>query len=77
MNINKIKKLVETLIDEDYENVFAALVLYSRIDYKQEIEDITELDIKYIKQLYEKHIEGNYDDIINVEMIEDLEREVI
>lgn len=72
MNINKIKKLVETLIDEDYENVFAALVLYSRIDYKQEIEDITALDIKLIKKLYEKYTEGNYDGIINVEMIEDL-----
>ena len=72
--VENIKRLVEILKDADYKDLFIALCLNEKIDYKHDIQDITLQDIEFLYNLYNDFIEN--DDItsfLNSEILEKLE----
>ena len=55
-----------------YQDLFGALVLNEKIDYLDEVEEITQSDIDYTERLYEYFIESDkYSGLINVEELQE------
>ena len=59
MNIEKIKELVKTIKSSDYRDYFAAIILNEKIDYLQDLEDLTENDLKYIENIYNYYMKND------------------
>lgn len=60
MNKERIIELVKELRKENYKDLFAALILFEQIDFIHELEDVTEKDIEYLEEIYEKFMEKDY-----------------
>ena len=73
MNIENVKELLLTIKKADYKDLFAALVLNERIDYAQDIEDITANDIEYLEELYDEFLNVDTMTLLNEELLDYLE----
>lgn len=73
MNINKIKELLYIFKNSDYKDFFGALVLNEKIDYIQDIEDITKDDIKYLEELYDEFLNIDNMTLLNTDLIDYLD----
>ena len=66
MELKKVKELIRLFHQVSYQDLFGALVLNEKIDYLDEVEDITQSDIDYTERLYEYFIESDkYSGLIN------------
>ena len=72
MNKDVIKLMVRMFRNVNYKDLFGALVLNERIDYLQDLEDITDSDIVYLEELYDKFLDSDISGLINVEELEEL-----
>lgn len=50
MRLNKIKELLKEIKELSYQEYISLLVLNEKIDYIQDIQDITNGDLEYIKK---------------------------
>ena len=75
MNIEKIKELLRTIKKADYRDYFAAVLLNEKIDYMQDIEDLTEKDLKYIDGIYDNYISNDFIKLLSDEIMGKLEEE--
>ena len=72
--LEEVKELVTLFKNTDNEVLFMALCLNEKIDYQEEIEDITKHDIIFVEKLYNDFIENdNITSFINSEIMEKLE----
>ena len=46
MNKEKIIELVKTLNNNDYKDVFGAILIFEKLDYLQDLQDIDDKDIE-------------------------------
>lgn len=77
MNKEKIIELVKTLNNNDYKDVFGAIVVFEYIDYLQDLQDINNIDIKYLEEIYDRFMESaTITGLLNEELKEFLESEV-
>ncbi len=56
MNKENIKKLYKTLKESDYKEVVASVILFEKLDYIHDIEDITDGDIETLEDIYNKYM---------------------
>ena len=59
LNLENVKTVVRFLRTIRHDTLFSALILNEKIDYLQELEDLTEKDIEFLKELYEEYIEDD------------------
>ena len=59
LNVENVKTGVRFLRTIRHDTLFSALILNEKIDYLQELEDLTEKDIEFLKELYEEYIEDD------------------
>lgn len=77
MNKEKIIELVKTLNNNNYKDVFAAIVIFEKLDYLQDLQDIDDKDIKYLEEVYDRFMESaTITGLLNEELKEFLESEV-
>lgn len=75
MNIDKIKELVKILNNSDYKDVFSALVIFEYMDYLQDLNDFSNMDIEVMEEVYEEFMNNsNATGLLNSEIKEILER---
>lgn len=60
MKLDLIKEYVKTLKNMDYRNFFGAFMVFEKIDYLHELEDLNEGDMEYLDGLYEFYMEKDY-----------------
>lgn len=63
LRLEKIKGLVEFIFDTNHNDLFIAQMLFEKIDYKHDIQDIQQADIDFADRIYnECYLENNNDD---------------
>lgn len=60
MNIDNIKEIVRYLNNVNYIDLFGALMVYERIDYLHDLEELDKSDIDYLEDVYDYFIENDY-----------------
>lgn len=76
MNKEKIIELVKTLNNNNYKDVFGAILIFEKLDYLQDLQDIDDKDIEYIEEVYNKFIDSpTITGLLNEELKEFLESE--
>lgn len=58
MKKENIKELVKTLKKADYKELFAALVLFEKIDFLHDLDDLLDCDVEFLDQVYNKFMES-------------------
>lgn len=76
MNKEKIIELVKTLKNNNYKDVFGAIVIFEKLDYLQDLQDIDDKDIEYLEEVYNKFMDSpTIAGLLNEELKEFLESE--
>ena len=76
MNKERIIELVKELRKENYKDLFAALILYEEIDFIHELEDVTDKDIEFLENIYQKFMEkDNITSLVNQDIFDLMEEE--
>ena len=76
MNMELLKEYTRTLKNMNYKEFIGAIILNEKLDYLQDLEDITQKDVDYLTKLYNYYMENDYLNIFNVnELIEEYEME--
>ena len=76
MNKEKIIELVKTLNNNDYKDVFGAILIFEKLDYLQDLQDIDDKDIEYLEEVYNKFMDSpTITGLLNEELKEILESE--
>lgn len=73
MKLENIKELLKVFANADYRDLFGATILNEKIEYFQDIEDITMSDIIYLDKLYNKFMESDNLSLINQDLLDDLD----
>ena len=60
MDLEKVKELIKIFKNSDYRNLFAAILLNENIDYLHDLEDLQEYDLKYVNEICDGYINGDY-----------------
>ena len=58
MNKEKIIELVKTLNNNNYKDVFGAILIFEKLDYLQDLQDIDDKDIEYLEEVYNKFMDS-------------------
>lgn len=76
MNKEKIIELVKTLNNNNYKDVFGAILIFEKLDYLQDLQDIDDKDIEYLEEVYNKFMDSpTITGLLNEELKEFLESE--
>lgn len=76
MNKEKVIELVKILNNNDYRDVFGALVVFEKLDYLHNLEDFDNKDIEFLENVYNKFMNSTTcEGLINEEINEFLESE--
>ena len=76
MNKEKIIELVKILNNNDYKDVFGALIVFEKLDYLHNLEDFNDKDIEFLESVYNKFMDSSTcTGLINEEINEFLESE--
>lgn len=76
MNKEKIIELVKTLNNNNYKDVFGAILIFEKLDYLQDLQDIDDKDIEYLEEVYNKFMDSpTITGLLNDELKEFLESE--
>ena len=68
----KVKELIRLFHEVNYIDLFGALVLNEKLDYLQDLEDITDGDFKYAEELYDYFMDcDSITGLIDIDAIED------
>ena len=76
MNKEKIIELVKTLNNNNYKDVFGAILIFEKLDYLQDLQDIDDKDIEYLEEVYNKFMDSpTITGLLNDELKEIIEEE--
>lgn len=76
MNKEKVIELVKILNNNDYRDVFGALMVFEKLDYLHSLEDFDNKDIEFLESVYNKFMDSpTCERLINEEINEFLESE--
>lgn len=76
MNKEKIIELVKTLNNNNYKDVFGSILIFEKLDYLQDLQDIDDKDIEYLEEVYNKFMDSpTITGLLNEELKEFLESE--
>lgn len=76
MNKEKIIELVKTLNNNDYKDVFAAIVIFEKLEYLHDLQDIDDKDINMLEEIYDRFMESaTITGLLNDELKEIIEEE--
>lgn len=73
MNIDRIIELVKQFREENYKDLFGALIVFEKLDYywEEQLEELNNKDIDYLEQKYQEFMENdNYTSLLNQELLE-------
>lgn len=73
MKLENVKELLKVFANANYKDLFGAIMLNEKIEYFQDIEDITIHDIAYLNTLYNKLMESDDLTLINQNLLDDLD----
>lgn len=76
MNKEKIIELVKTLNNNNYKDVFAAIVIFEKLEYLHDLQDIDDKDINMLEEIYDRFMESaTITGLLNDELKEIIEEE--
>lgn len=76
MNKEKIIELVKILNNNDYKDVFGALIVFEKLDYLHNLEEFNDKDVEFLEGVYNKFMDSSTcPGLINEEINEFLESE--
>lgn len=58
MKMENIKELAKTLYKANYKDVFAAIIVFEKLSYLQDIEDLTDGDTETLEEIYKKFMDS-------------------
>lgn len=58
MELENIKELAKTLYKANYKEVFAAIIVFEKLSYLQDIEDLTDGDTETLEEIYQKFMDS-------------------
>ena len=80
MELEKIKELVKILHNNDYKNIFGAMIIFEKMDYLQELEDLDNKDMETLENIYNKYMDSKTitgllnEEINDIKVLEELQR---
>ena len=76
MNKEKVIELVKILNNNDYKDVFGALIVFEKLDYLHNLEEFNDKDVEFLESVYNKFMDSSTCvGLINEEINEFLESE--
>lgn len=76
MNKEKIIELVKTLKSNNYKDIFAAIVIFEKLEYLHDLQDIDDKDINMLEEIYDRFMESStITGLLNDELKEIIEEE--
>ena len=76
MNKEKVIELVKILNNNDYKDVFGALIVFEKLDYLHNLEEFNDKDVEFLEGVYNKFMDrSTCVGLINEEINEFLESE--
>lgn len=78
MNKEKIIELVKTLNNNDYKDVFAAIVIFEKLEFLQDLQDVYDKDIEYLEEVFDRFMDSpTITGLLNEELKEIMEQYVL
>ena len=59
MNKEKIIELVKILNNNDYKDVFGALMVFEKLDYLHSLEEFNDKDVEFLESVYNKFMDSS------------------
>lgn len=59
MELEKIKEIVTYLKNQDYKELVIALMIYDKLDFMQDLPDLSKNDIEYLQKKYNDFINND------------------
>lgn len=60
MNLENIKEIVRYLKGVKYSDLFGAIMVFEKLDYLHDLEDLNQQDLDYLEDLYDYFMDCDY-----------------
>ena len=60
MNLENIKEIVKYLKGVKYSDLFGAIMVFEKLDYLHDLEDLNKQDLDYLEELYDYFMDCDY-----------------
>lgn len=60
MNLENIKQIVKYLNGVKYSDLFGAIMVFEKLDYLHDLEDLNQQDLDYLEDLYDYFMDCDY-----------------
>lgn len=60
MNLENIKEIVRYLEGVKYSDLFGAIMVFEKLDYLHDLEDLNQQDLDYLEDLYDYFMDCDY-----------------
>lgn len=75
MNKENIKELVKLFNNVNYKDLFGAIIVFEKLDYLAELDDLQDSDINTLETIYEKFMDSDITGLLNDDLKEIIDKE--
>ncbi len=75
MNKENIKELVKLFNNVNYKDLFGAIIIFEKLDYLADLEDLQDTDINTLETIYEKFMDSDITGLLNDDLKEIIDKE--
>lgn len=68
MNLEDVKRLVKQFNNEDYKNLVGALIVFEKMDYLQDLEELNSKDIEILETIYYEWLHSDISGLLDVDL---------
>ena len=76
MKLENIKRLVKQFNNEDYKELVGALIVFEKMDYLHDLEDLTDKDIEKLEEIYYKWLHSDISGLLDMDLKDIIDEEL-
>lgn len=76
MKLENIKRLVKQFNNEDYKELVGALIVFEKMDYLQDLEDLTDKDIEKLEEIYYEWLHSDISGLLDTDLKDIIDSEL-
>ena len=76
MKLENIKRLVKQFNNEDYKELVGALIVFEKMDYLHDLEDLNNKDIEKLEEIYYKWLHSDISGLLDMDLKDLIDEEL-
>ena len=76
MKLENIKRLVKQFNNENYIDLVGALIVFEKMDYLQDLEDLTDKDIEKLEKIYYEWLHSDISGLLDMDLKDIIDKEL-